>query len=161
MKRLFAKDIGAAIRTRREALGLSQARLARLAGLSRATINEFESGATDLGIAKVLKVAQLLGLTIGVMDSSPTDRSWLETAARSASTSYRSSMPPAVLARAIRTGEIDEAYRPHIATFLDESSPAILVKAVAGAFPGKVPKGAWRNVAKMARATMSRRGELA
>jgi transcriptional regulator with XRE-family HTH domain len=161
MENRQARNIAAAFKSRRQALGLSQARLARLAGLSRATINEFEAGATDLGIAKVLRVGQLLGLSIGVMGASQADRSWLVTAARSASTSYRSPMPPAVLARAIRTGEIDEAYRPHIATFLEESSPAVLVKAVASAFPGKVPKAAWRNVAKMARATMSQRGELA
>ena len=154
-------DISAALKSRRDALGLSQARLAHLAGLSRATINEFESGAMDLGIAKVLRIAQILGVRIGVLDNPLPDSEWVETAAKSASVSYRTSLPAAVLARAIRTGVIDEKYRPHIATLLDEGSPALLVKAVAGAFPGKVPKSAWRNVAKMARATMSNRDELA
>lgn len=158
---LSISDIGEAVRSRREALGLSQARLARLAGLSRATINAFEAGATDLGIAKVLAIAQVLGLTFGIRERAAAHGAWLEAAARSASTSYRTPMPPAVLALAIRTGEIDARYRPHMATFLDEASPAVLVKAVAGAFPAKVPKSAWRNVARMARETKSRRDELA
>lgn len=47
--------IGQLVQTRREALGLSQARLALLAGLSRATINPLENGSlVDLGAAKLL-----------------------------------------------------------------------------------------------------------
>ena len=131
-----------------------------MAGLSRATINEFESGATDLGIAKVIAIVRILGSDLHVLDGS-FHRGWLETAARSASASYRVPMPPDVLARAIRTGSIDAQFKPHLATFLDEASPAVLVKAVAAAFPGTVPPSAWRNVAKLARATMSNRCELA
>lgn len=141
-------------------MGLSQARLARLAGLSRATINAFEAGGTNLGIAKVLTIARILGLSFAVLEATAPRGEWLETAARSASASYRRSMPPAVLARAIRTGAIDPRYRPHMATFLEEASPAVLVKAVAGAFAGKVPKSAWRNLARMARAQMSSRAGL-
>ena len=37
-------DIGHLIQTRRESLGLSQARLAKLAGLSRATIKQLVNG---------------------------------------------------------------------------------------------------------------------
>lgn len=160
MKNRSIAEIGAAIRSRREALGLSQARLARLVGLSRATINGLESGATDLGIAKVLTIMRILGLRLGV-DEAPADRGWLESASKSASSSYGTVMPPAVLARAIRTGSIDERYRSHVATFLDEASPAVLVKAVAGAYPGRVPRTAWRNIARMARDTMSSRDQLA
>ena len=152
--------LGRAIRLRREALGLSQARLASLAHLSRATINGLESGSTDLGIAKVLTIARILDLSLGFIDESSRHGGWLETAAASASVSYRKPMPAAVLARAIRTGSVDEEYKAHMATFLDEASPAILVRAVAGAFPGSVPKSAWRNVVKLARATMSSRDEL-
>jgi len=141
-------------------VGLSQARLAHLAGLSRATINELEAGRIDLGIAKVLRIAQILGMKLGIFDEATPSGGWLETAARSASVSYRTSMPAVALAQAIRTGVIDEEYRPHIATLLEEASPAVLVKAVAAAFPGKVPKSAWRNVARMARTTMSSRAEL-
>ena len=46
------QELGGLVRKRREALGLSQQRLAQLAGLSRTTINLLEMGRlTDLGIA--------------------------------------------------------------------------------------------------------------
>ena len=153
-------SFGAAIRARREELGLSQARLARLAGLSRATINAFEAGATDLGVAKVVKIAHLMGLRVDILGEPLSRRGWLEVAAGSASVSYATSMPPEVLARAIRTGAIDERYSPHLATFLDEAPAAVLVKAVAAAYPGPVPAGAWRNIARMAKATLCSRPEL-
>jgi DNA-binding XRE family transcriptional regulator len=42
------------VKVRREALGLSQQALGRLAGLSRATINQLERGTLrDLGVAKL------------------------------------------------------------------------------------------------------------
>lgn len=153
--------LAADMKARRMKLGLTQARLAALSGLSRATINGFESGTMDLGIAKVFRVAQILGLRIGVLETQSSRDGWLETAARSASVSYRTTLPAGVLAQSFRTGEIDPRYRSHIATFLDEASPATLVRTVAEAFPsGEVPKAAWRNVARMARATMSTRSEL-
>ena len=47
-------EIGPLVQRRRQALGLSQARLAKLAGLSRATINQLETGTlVDLGAAKL------------------------------------------------------------------------------------------------------------
>ncbi len=152
--------LGAEFKARREALGLSQARLAALVGLSRATVNAFEAGATDLGVAKVFRIAQVLGLRFGVLSADPAG-GWLHTAAQSASVSYRTAMPASELAKSLRTGKIDSRYRSHIATLLDEASPATLVKAVREAFPGKVPKAAWRNVARMAKETLSTRPDLA
>lgn len=155
-------QLGSVFKARRVKVGLTQARLAALSGLSRATINGFESGAMDLGIAKVFRIAQILGLKIGVLETQSSSDGWLETAARSASVSYRTTLPAGVLAQSFRTGKVDPRYRSHIATFLDEASPATLVRAVAEAFSsGEVPKAAWRNVARMARATMSTRPELA
>ena len=51
--------LGAQIRERRKELGLTQARLAAMTQLSRASINALESGTTDLGLAKVLKIAEV------------------------------------------------------------------------------------------------------
>ena len=48
------KEIGHIFGQAREASGLTQARAAALAGLSRVTVSDFERGAVeDLGIAKV------------------------------------------------------------------------------------------------------------
>lgn len=153
--------LGGQFKARRDALGLSQARLAALTGLSRATVNAFESGAMDLGVVKVLRLAKILGLRFGALPVEPFSEGWLQTAARSASVSYRTAMPASELAKSLRTGKIDSQYRSHIATLLDEASPEMLVKAVREAFPGKVPKVAWRNVARMAKETLSTRPELA
>ena len=55
-------EIGQRTRDRREELGLSQARLAKLVGLSRVTINQLETGAIgDLGVSKLLNLLNVLG----------------------------------------------------------------------------------------------------
>ena len=57
-------EIGKLVRERRDTLGLSQDRLAKLAGLSRATINQLETGAlVDLGEIKLACLLELVGLT--------------------------------------------------------------------------------------------------
>ena len=48
-------------------------------------------------------------------------RNGLNAAARTASTSYRTALPPQVLALAVRNGQVPEEYRAHIATQLDEA----------------------------------------
>jgi len=145
------------VRHRREHLGLTQARLAALAGLSRATINEIETGQiADLGIAKVMRLLALLGLELGVGPTTANIRggrrqaSALTIAARTASTSYRTALPPRTLARALRTGELPSEFRPHIATLLQEASGPLIVRAVEESFEAEVPKWVWRNMARWA-----------
>jgi transcriptional regulator with XRE-family HTH domain len=58
-------DIGQLVHERRQALGLSQARLALMSGLSRATINQLETGSlVDLGAAKLISLLDLVGLNM-------------------------------------------------------------------------------------------------
>lgn len=135
-------------------MGLTQSRLAAMTELSRASINAFEAGTTDLGVVKVLRIADVLGMDLH-LEKQMAESNWLETAAASASVSYRSPLPPAVLAHAAKTGEIASEYLPHMATLLDEASPALLVKALADVFPEGVPKAAWNNLAKIGKATLS------
>jgi len=57
--------IGQLVQRRRRALGLSQARLAKLSGLSRATIHQLETGTImDLGAAKLMLLLDLLGMKL-------------------------------------------------------------------------------------------------
>ena len=59
------QQIGVLVRRRREDLGLSQQRLAKLADLSRATINQLETGVlVDLGVRKLAGLLDLLGLAL-------------------------------------------------------------------------------------------------
>lgn len=49
-------EIGQAVAKRRTELDLTQAQLARLAGLSRLTVNQLENGKlTDLGVNKLIR----------------------------------------------------------------------------------------------------------
>jgi transcriptional regulator with XRE-family HTH domain len=53
------------VRTRREGLGLSQARLARLSARSRATIKQLETGTiVDLGVTRLAHLPDLLRLSL-------------------------------------------------------------------------------------------------
>ena len=140
---------------RREALGLTQGRLAALASLSRATVNDLENGAVnDLGLNKVLRLLNVLGVTLKLepkkakVGHSRSDA--LKVAAKSASVSYKSELPADKLGLALRTGKVPEQFRAHIATLLDEAPIPVLVRAVEEAFKSNVPKSAWRNVAKWA-----------
>jgi transcriptional regulator with XRE-family HTH domain len=66
-------DIGQLVHQRRQALGLSQARLATMSGLSRATINQLETGSlVDLGVTKLLALLDLIGINLDA--GAPTGR---------------------------------------------------------------------------------------
>lgn len=60
----------------------------------------------------------------------PARRPALALAAQSASTSYRTSLPPEVLGEALRTGTMPTGFAPHIGTLLDEAPMSMLAKAV-------------------------------
>jgi len=152
--------LGANIRARRQELGLTQSRLAAMTDLSRASINALEAGTTDLGLAKVLRIAHVLGMNLSLEKQIASRGKWLKTAAASASVSYRTPLPAAVIAHAAKTGEVAPEYLPHVATLLEEGSPTLLAKALNDVFPQGVPKSAWNNLARIGRATLSSRRYL-
>jgi transcriptional regulator with XRE-family HTH domain len=145
-------EIGAAVRKRREALGLSQQGLAKLAGLSRATINQLERGALkDLGVAKLARVLGLLGLALDAKRARTAPRGlWM--ASRAASVSYRRTLDPDSLARALASGDIPPGLEPHLAALLDETPLPLVVRAVEEAARRErvPPKRIWRHVARWA-----------
>ena len=159
-------SIANAVRSRREHLGLSQDRLAALVGLSRATVNELENGqGADLGFNKVIRLLRTIGLSIVMDDASTavkrTRRGGLIAASQTASTSYRTALPPQALAQAMRTGQIPSEFRAHIATLLDEAPIPIIVSAVEESFRTPVPKSTWRHLASWASEFKSNRQEWA
>lgn len=152
-------EIGQRIRKRRDALGLSQDRLAKLGGLSRVTINQLENGAIgDLGVAKLLLLLDLLGLTLAAQER---DASLLglRVASRTASVSYRRALLPSELSDALITGVFPDEIMPHVATLLDEAPLQIIVSAVAEAAQQRrvAPKIIWRHLIKWAHALQSPR----
>lgn len=60
------KDLGAAIRSRRKALGLDQATLAAKVGVSRQWIIDIEQGKSRAALGLVLQTCQTLGIALSI-----------------------------------------------------------------------------------------------
>jgi transcriptional regulator with XRE-family HTH domain len=145
-------EIGIAVRDRREELGLSQKALAKLAGLSRATVNQLERGTLhDLGIAKLVKLLGLLGLDLAARRVQRPARGLL-IASRTASVGYKHALDAGSLSHALASGEIPQGMEPHLAVLLDEAPLPIVVMAVEDAArrQGVPPKRIWRNLTRWA-----------
>lgn len=123
-------DIGHLVQQRRQALGLSQDRLAKLGGLSRATINQLENGTlNDLGIAKLLALMSILGVTLEPADQRRQKHA-LNLVSQTASVSYKTTLEPQTLARAMVDGTLPASIVPHVATLLDEAPLELIAAAV-------------------------------
>lgn len=122
--------IGQFVQQRRQVLGLSQARLARLSGLSRATINQLETGTiVDLGAAKLIALLDLLGLTLDAAERPPKDNV-LALVSRTASVSYKEVLTPEALTAALVEGQLPANITHQVATLLDEAPLSLIVGAV-------------------------------
>jgi transcriptional regulator with XRE-family HTH domain len=146
-------NLGTIIRERREALGLTQSRLAQLSGLSRQTLVGLEAGAlSDLGFNRVAQVLAVLGLGLDPPSQAARARKrglWM--AAKNAS--YVQEVPPDTLGHALVSGNVPKGYAAHLTHLLDEAPVSLVVMAVeeAAAKEGVAPKAVWRSVAKLAR----------
>ena len=148
-------NLGTLIRERREALGLTQSRLARLSGLSRQTLVGLEAGAlSDLGFNRVAHLLSVLGLGLEPPSQAARSRKrglWM--AAKNASVSTAREVPPDTLGHALVSGSVPKGCAAHLTHLLDEAPLPLVVMAVeeAAANEGVAPKAVWRNVAKLAR----------
>ena len=123
-------DIGHLVQQRRQAIGLSQDRLAKLSGLSRATVHSLEAGTIkDLGAAKLMVVLELLGLQLGAT-SQKRPRNALQLASQTASVSYKRGLAPSALASALVDGHLPPDITPQVATLLDEAPLPLIVATV-------------------------------
>ena len=123
-------EIGHLVRQRRQTLGLSQARLAKLSSLSRATIHQLEAGTlTDLGAAKLMVLLDLVGIRLDATEHHRTSNA-LKLASQTASVSYKTGLDPADLAAALVDGYLPAAITPHVATLLDEAPLSLIVATV-------------------------------
>ena len=122
-------ELGSAVRTRRSDMGLTQTTLAKLSGLSRATINQVENGtAKDLSLNRATKLLSVLGLSVTVAPPHPGNRQnksvkspALELAARTASVSYKNPVSASQLRRALTADAVPAGFLPHMHTLLDEA----------------------------------------
>lgn len=145
-------EIGQAVARRRADLQLTQAQLARLAGLSRLTINQLESGKLqDLGITKLLTLLSVLGLDFSLEEKNRS-RSLFK-AMVAANVSYRQTVTEDALADALTTGELPRELESPISAILDEAPLPTVVGAVeeAAARRGVPPKQVWKHLAHWSR----------
>ena len=141
-------DIGQLVHARRTALGLSQARLATMSGLSRATINQLEGGSlVDLGAAKLIALLDLVGINLDA-GTRKGHQGALQSVSHSASVSYRTVLNPDALAAAMVDGSLPKGITPHIATLLDEAPLSLIVSAVeeVALSSSMSPKLLWKHV---------------
>jgi transcriptional regulator with XRE-family HTH domain len=158
-------ELGNALRARRTEMGLSQARVATLSGLSRQTVNQIETGAIpDLGLNKAERLASVLGLMLHVdvgreSHEKRARMAPLVRAAATASVSYKTRIAPTTLKRILATGEMSEKYIPHVSSLLDDA-PASLLSAVAEQLHNEANlsrEAVWKNYRSLARQVKSRR----
>jgi len=150
---------------RRAEMGLSQAQVAALSGLSRQTVNQLETGAVpDLGLNKAERLATLLGLALRV-DAGRARPACLQKmtplmrAAATASVSYKAPLTAAKLKHILMTGRVAEDYAPHLHAFLDEA-PVSLLASVADQLHDQVGldrRAVWKIYRRLAHEVKSQR----
>ena len=146
------REFGSMVSAHRANLGMSQEQLALFSGLSRATINELERGSLEeLGVIKLSAILSVVDLDLGATEKKPMKNA-LSTASTTASVSYKDSMSPKDLLKAMVTGAYPPNLLPQIATLLDEAPLPIIVSAVreAAEKTGVTPKKIWRNLKRWA-----------
>jgi transcriptional regulator with XRE-family HTH domain len=115
-------------------MGLTQTSLAKLSGLSRATVNQVENGTiNDLSLTRASKLLGVLGLSVSVaaprampQRGKVAKSSALDLAARTASVSFRVPMRAEQLRDALTSEAVPKGFAPHIHTLLEEASVSLL-----------------------------------
>jgi transcriptional regulator with XRE-family HTH domain len=151
-------EIGQSIAKRRAELDLTQAQLARMAGLSRLTVNQLESGKVkDLGINKLIPLLSLLGLELDAVPRA--QQRGLHKATVSANVSYRGQLTERALEEALATGRLPEGYESQVSVILDEVPLPVVVKAAeeASEHSGTPLRQIWKTLASWARELRSYR----
>lgn len=153
------REVGMHVHEKRKEFGISQAQLAKLAGLSRTTINQLETGVLeDLGYTKLNHVMGLLGMSFDASDrvkKSPA----LTTAARAASTSYTKLLNAETLKHILQSGVVPEDFKPHMMTLLDETPVPLVLSAIreASVETNTPAKTVMKHVAAMAKSLHAHR----
>lgn len=151
-------EIASAVRARRDEMGLSQEKLARLSGLSRTTVNRLEQGTIeDLSVNRASRLLDVLGINLQVATgrssvAKPASMSPLQRAAATASVSFARAVTATQLRRVLLGGPVPEDLIPHVRAFL-EDAPVSLLAAVVGQLQDEDGAGlasTWRHMRELA-----------
>ena len=132
------QELGIAVKTRRADMGLTQAALARISGLSRSTVNSLENGAIkDLSVNRAHKLLEVIGLSLSIPEVHPRTRRAgtarspaLEVATRTANVSYKSQVTGAQIRTALLKGEVPASAFANVRALLDEAPVSMLARVV-------------------------------
>ena len=151
-------ELGSSIQNARLAAGLTQADLAAIVGVSRATVNYLENGRADIGIESLLRMLEVLDLSINLVTRDPRrDQGATALAAKSAGVSYRDPLPTSALRNVMLTGEIDPRFVGQIAHVIDELPTEMLLRGVreTARTSDRPVKALWKNLRTAAKLTRS------
>jgi transcriptional regulator with XRE-family HTH domain len=125
---MYVAELGVRIRQARKARGLTQAGLARRAGISRETLNQLEGGmAKDLGVVKILRLLRAVDLDLVVLEpqGKPTT-DYVRLAAVAGSTGFREPLSEEEVVRALITAKAPVRKKPHLRRLFEDSPPTLI-----------------------------------
>lgn len=146
--------IGKEVHHRRQAVGLTQQRLAKLANLSRQTVQRLEAGTIkDLSFQRLTELLGVLGLSFDQPTLAARQRKrglWM--AAKTSSVSYRAELTSDQLQHALASGQVPAGRESHLLHFLDEAPMPLVVMAIEETAQREQvePIAVWSNVTKLA-----------
>lgn len=116
------------LRLARVSCGLTQAQLAKSAGVSRATLTRLETGNfPDIGVKKLQALLENVGLTLNIQQASTKRRTdYIRVAATTASASFKEPLTEAELVKALLRGKIPRGRKPHFRLLFEETRPALM-----------------------------------
>ena len=146
------QEFGYVVRKARCARAMTQAELAKSAGLSRTTINQIENGVfPDIGMNKAQGILAPLGLALQIQPVRRSSRpNYVRMARSSASVSFREKLSEGELVRALLTGRVPVNRRPHFRVLLQEVPTAVLKGLVEDVGKWAKPGRVAQNVAGIA-----------
>lgn len=155
-----SRQLAEAVRTAREAAGLTQARLAERARVGLKFLYELESGKDTLRSDKVLDVLEVLGLRLVVTPAGAAAREaearydvardFIGMACTSAGVSLRDALAPDELVKALLTGKPTPGKRAHFVVLLEEAPAQLLRGLVAQVGQWATPGAVAANLGKIA-----------
>jgi len=157
---MYFQEIGAPLKEARKIRGLTQAALADRVGLCRTTVNQLENGVfPDLGAKKLLALLSAVGLELALAPTPKRSnrKDYLKLACTSANVSYKESLTPDELVRALLSGVAPNARRPQLRVIFDEVPETVFEGMLAQVSRWASSERVRRNSEKLANQIGSRR----
>jgi len=160
---MYFQETGAVLKAARKNKQFTQANLAKMVGISRVTVNQFENGGVvDLGARKLFALLSAVGLEVSVTPKKNHSGriNYLQLACTSANVSYKESLTPEDLIGALTTGKVPAEHKPHLRVIFDEVPEKVFQGMLEQLSTWGSPQRIHRNAQKLARQIGSRRAEL-